>query len=70
MSNVHRLQPLVGTVMLLDDALILPKDIMEELDWEESVLLELDFVNERLILKQSKVAAAKYMGGKTNVEES
>ena len=70
MSKVHHLQPLVGTVMLIDDALILPTDIMEELGWEESVLLELEFVNERWILKQSKVAAGKYMGGKTNVEES
>ena len=40
MSNVQRLQPLVGTVMLIDDALVLPSDIMEELGWEESVLLE------------------------------
>lgn len=62
MSNVQRLQPLVGTVMLIDDALVLPSDIMEELGWEESVLLELEFVNERWILKQSKVAASKFSG--------
>ena len=60
----------VGTVMVIDEALILSTDIMEELGWEESVLLELEFVNERWILKQSKVLAGKYMGGKTNVEES
>ena len=59
MSNVHRLKPLVGTVMLVDDTLILPTDIMEELGWEERILLELEFVNERWILKQSKVAASK-----------
>ena len=70
MSNVHRLKPLVGTVMLIDDALILPTDIMEELGWEESILLEIEFVNERWILKQSKVAAAKYIGGKPDVEET
>ena len=62
MSNVQRLQPLVGTVMLIDDALVLPSDIMEELGWEESVLLELEFVNERWILTQSKVAASKFSG--------
>ena len=55
MSNVHRLKPLVGTVMSVDDTLILPTDIMEELGWEERILLELEFVNERWILKQSKV---------------
>ena len=62
MSNVHRLKPLVGTVMLVDDTLILPTDIMEELGWEERILLELEFVNERWILKQSKVAASKFSG--------
>ncbi len=62
MSNVHRLKPLVGTVMSVDDTLILPTDIMEELGWEERILLELEFVNERWILKQSKVAASKFSG--------
>ena len=52
----------VGTVMVIDEALILSTDIMEELGWEESVLLELEFVNERWILKQSKVAASKFSG--------
>ena len=35
---------------------------MEELGWEERILLELEFVNERWILKQSKVAASKFSG--------
>lgn len=68
MSNVHRLKPLVGTVMLVDDTLILPTDIMEELGWEERILLELEFVNERWILKQSKVAASKFPGYKLSDE--
>ena len=70
MNKVKRLQPLVGTAIIIDEALILPADIIEELNWDERILLELEFVNDRWILKQSKVAAAKYMGGKTNVEES
>jgi len=68
MSNVHRLKPLVGTVMSVDDTLILPTDIMEELGWEERILLELEFVNERWILKQSKVAASKFPGYKLSDE--
>ena len=62
MSKVHRLKPLVGTVMVIDDAIILPADIIEELEWDERILLELEFVNERWILKQSKVAASKFSG--------
>ena len=60
MSKVRRLQPLVGTVVLIDEALILPADIIEELNWDERILLELEFVNDRWILKQSKVAATKF----------
>ena len=52
----------VGTVVVIDEALILPTDIIKELGWEENVLLELEFVNDRWILKQSKVAASKFAG--------
>ena len=41
---------------------------MEELGWEERILLELEFVNERWILKQSKVAASKFPGYKLSDE--
>ena len=58
----------VGTVVVIDEALILPTDIIKELGWEENVLLELEFVNDRWILKQSKVAATKFPGHKISDE--
>ena len=68
MSKVRSLQPLEGTVVVIDEALILPTDIIKELGWEENVLLELEFVNDRWILKQSKVAATKFPGHKISDE--
>ena len=35
MSKVQRLHPLVGTAIIIDEALILPADIIEELNWDE-----------------------------------
>ena len=58
----------VGTVVVIDEALILPAHIIEELDWNERILLELEFVNDRWILKQSKVAATKFPGHKISDE--
>jgi len=68
MNKVRRLQPLVGTAIVIDDAIILPDDIIEELNWDERILLELEFVNDRWILKQSKVAATKFSGHKLSDE--
>ena len=68
MSKVRSLQPLEGTVVVIDEALILPADIIEELNWDERILLELEFVNDRWILKQSKVAATKFPGHKISDE--
>ena len=62
MSKVHRLLPMVGTLRVKDDSIIIPQEIIEELEWDERILLELEFVNERWILKQSKVAASKFSG--------
>ena len=60
MSNVHRLKPLVGTVMSVDDTLILPTDIMEELGWEERILLELELADKIIRLPSNQVVI-KYM---------
>ena len=68
MSKVQRLHPLVGTAIIIDEALILPTDIIEELNWDERILLELEFVNDKWILKQSKVAATKFPGHKISDE--
>ena len=68
MNKVKRIQPLVGTAIIIDEALILPADIIEELNWDERILLELEFVNDRWILKQSKVAATKFPGHKISDE--
>ena len=68
MSKVQRLHPLVGTAIIIDEALILPTDIIEELNWDERILLELEFVNDRWFLKQSKVAATKFPGHKISDE--
>ena len=68
MSKVQRLQPLVGRAIIIDEALILPADIIEELNWDERILLELELVNAKWILKQSKVAATKFPGRKISDE--
>ena len=53
MSNVHRLKPLVGTVMSVDDTLILPTDIMEELGWEALVIWECELKDETQALEKA-----------------
>ena len=42
----------------------------EDLDWEEQILLELEYDGFGWTIQQSKVAAGKFRGGKNNVEES
>jgi len=43
---------------------------LKDLGWEERILLELEHDGIGWTIQQSKVASAKYMGGKGNVEES
>jgi len=50
--------------------LSLTDEEFEDLDWEEQILLELEHDGFGWTIQQSKAAAGKYMGGKTNVEES
>tara|TARA_Y100001951_G_C11044199_1_gene131990 strand:+ start:102 stop:308 length:207 start_codon:yes stop_codon:yes gene_type:complete len=62
MKNVHRLLPMVGTLRVKDDSIIIPQEIIEELGWEERILLELEYTDDGWIIKQSKVAAVKFLG--------
>ena len=72
------LQPNFGTDLLnlvfegkwsdLGDEFVNKIPIIEELNWDERILLELEFVNDRWILKQSKVAATKFPGHKISDE--
>ena len=50
--------------------LSLTDEEFEDLEWEEKILLELEHDGIGWTIQQSKVAASKYMGGKTNVEET
>ena len=50
--------------------LSLTDEELEDLGWDEKILLELEYDGIGWTIQQSKVAACKYMGGKTNVEES
>ena len=50
--------------------LSLSDEEFEDLGWEEITLLELEHDGIGWTIQQSKAAAGKYMGGKTNVEES
>ena len=50
--------------------LSLTDEEFEDLEWEEKILLELEHDGIGWTIQQSKVAACKYMGGKTNVEET
>ena len=43
---------------------------LEDLGWEERILLELEHDGVGWTIQQSKVAAAKVIGGKPDVEES
>ena len=62
MSKVHRLLPMVGTLRVKDDSIIIPQEIIEELGWEERILLELEYTDDGWIIKQSNVAASKFSG--------
>ena len=48
----------------------LNKDELEELEWDEYRLLELEHDGVGWTIQQSKVAAAKVIGGKPDVEET
>ena len=50
--------------------LSLTDEELEDLGWEERVLLELEHDGIGWTIQQSSVAAGKYIGRKTNVEES
>ena len=50
--------------------LSLTDEEFEDLDWEEQILLELEYDGFGWTIQQSKVAAGKGRGGKNNVEES
>ena len=50
--------------------LSLSDEELKDLGWEEIILLELEHDGIGWTIQQSKVASAKYMGGKGNVEES
>ena len=50
--------------------LSLTDEEFEDLEWEEKILLELEHDGIGWTIQQSKVAASKYIGGKTNVEET
>ncbi len=43
---------------------------LEDLGWEERILLELEHDGVGWTIQQSKVAAAKVIGGKPDVEET
>ena len=62
MSKVHRLLPMVGTLRVKDDSIIIPQEIIEELGWEERILLELEYTDDGWIIKHSNVAASKFSG--------
>ena len=50
--------------------LSLTDEEFEDLGWEERELLELEHDGIGWTIQQSKVASAKYMGGKPDVEET
>ena len=50
--------------------LSLSDEEFEDLGWEEGILLELEHDGVGWTIQQSKVAAAKVIGGKPNVEET
>jgi len=50
--------------------LSLSDEELEDLGWEEGTLLELEHDGVGWTIQQSKVAAAKVIGGKPNVEET
>ena len=50
--------------------LSLSDEELKDLGWEETILLELEHDGIGWTIQQSKVASAKYMGGKDNVEET
>ena len=50
--------------------LSLTDEEFEDLDWEEQILLELEYDGFGWTIQQSKVAAAKVIGGKPDVEET
>ena len=50
--------------------LSLTDEEFEDLDWEEQILLELEYDGFGWTIQQSKVAAGKVIGGKLHVEKT
>ena len=48
--------------MLNDKILFVPDKVLENLGWDEKILLELEHTDDGWIIKQSKVAASKFLG--------
>jgi bifunctional DNA-binding transcriptional regulator/antitoxin component of YhaV-PrlF toxin-antitoxin module len=48
--------------MLNDKILFVPDKVLENLGWNEKILLELEHTDDGWIIKQSKVAASKFLG--------
>ena len=48
--------------MLNDKILFVPDKVLENLGWDEKILLELEHTDDGWIIKQSKAAASKFLG--------
>ena len=47
---------------VVDDVIPVPDKVMKNLGWDEKILLEFEHTDDGWIIKQSKVAASKFLG--------